>query len=375
MIRTLRASAPGATATATPPHRRNAWLALGTAAATLTAGLFVTVATAGPAQAATVSQPLRTMVANLPVATEVRTGYNRDLFKLWIDADGDGCNTRYEVLIDEATTKPTVGSGCSLTGGRWSSYYDGATWTLPSDIDIDHMVPLAEAWDSGARNWTAAQREAYANDLGDARTLAAVTDNVNQTKSDADPAEWMPPLSSVYCRYITEWTAVKTRWGLTADSAEKSALTSYANGCTNSTVTVTTVLGGGSTATATTTPTGGTGSCTGTNGTDVTIPDAGAAVTSSITIAGCGHTPAASASTISVNIVHTYRGDVSIYLYAPDGSYYVLKAASSSDSAANIITTYTANLSGETANGTWKLSLKDSYAGDTGYLTTWTLTV
>ncbi|MFD0525252.1 GmrSD restriction endonuclease domain-containing protein [Paractinoplanes durhamensis] len=170
MSRTLRASAPidppaPPEARATRRIRRRA-VAL---ALTLLAGGLVAVATAGPAQAATVSQPLRTMVANLPVATEVRTGYDRDLFNLWIDADGDGCNTRYEVLIDEATTKPTVGSGCSLTGGKWLSYYDGATWTDPSDIDIDHMVPLAEAWDSGARNWTAAQRESYANDLGDAR--------------------------------------------------------------------------------------------------------------------------------------------------------------------------------------------------------------
>jgi len=392
MSSTLRLSAPASSPTPTPttPTGRararsaaTARLAMVTAAAAVVAGGLVTVATAGPAQAATVSQPLRTMVANLPVATEVRTGYDRDLFNLWIDADGDGCNTRYEVLIAEATTAPTVGSGCSLTGGAWYSYYDGATWTDPADLDIDHMVPLAEAWDSGARNWTAAQREAYANDLGDPRPLVAVTDNVNQSKSDQDPAEWMPSLTSVYCRYITEWTADKTRWGLSVDSAEKSALTSYAAACTNSTVTVDVVLGSGSTATATTTATATatatatstSGTCTGTNGTDVNIPDAGSAVTSAITISGCSHTAASSASTVYVNIVHTYRGDLSIYLYAPDGTYYILKSASTSDSTANVITTYTANLSSETSNGAWTLSVKDNYSGDTGYINTWTLTV
>jgi hypothetical protein len=379
MSRTLRRATPAASAAPNTSTRTR--FALVAAALTLVSGGIVTIATAGPAQAATVSQPLRTMVANLPVATEVRTGYSRDLFNLWIDADGDGCNTRYEVLIAEAVTAPTVGSGCSLTGGRWYSYYDGAYWTATSDLDIDHMVPLAEAWDSGARNWTAAQREAYANDLGDPRPLVAVTDNVNQSKSDQDPAEWMPPLTSAYCRYITDWVADKTRWGLTVDSAEKTSLTSYAAACTNSTVTVEVVLGPGSTATATTTTTATAtatatpGTCSGTNGTDVTIPDAGSPVTSTITISGCSHTAASSTSSVYVNIVHTYRGDLSIYLYAPDGSYYILKSASTSDSAANVITTYTANLSSETSNGAWYLSVKDNYSGDTGYINTWTLTV
>ncbi|WP_063746554.1 proprotein convertase P-domain-containing protein [Catenuloplanes japonicus] len=376
MNRTLRrAPAPPATSVAGGPSARLRLAAAGGALAVVAAGL-ISVVTAAPAQAA-VSQPLRTMVANLPVATEVRTGYDRDLFNHWIDADGDGCNTRYEVLIAEATTTPSVGSGCALSGGRWSSYYDGATWTDPADLDIDHMVPLAEAWDSGARNWTSAQRQSFANDLGDARTLAAVTDNVNQSKSDQDPAEWMPSVSAVACRYITEWTAVKTRWGLTVDTSEKSKLTSVAAGCTNSTVTVDVVLGGGggTTPTATATPTGTGGTCAGTNGTDVAIPDSGTVVTSTITISGCSRSAASSTSTIYVNITHPFRGDISIYLYAPDNSYYVLKSASTTDSAADIITTYTTNLSSETANGAWKLSLKDNATGDAGTLTTWTLTV
>ncbi|MFG3602621.1 HNH endonuclease family protein [Micromonospora chersina] len=208
-------------------------------AATLLAAITATTAlTAAPAHAETYSAALRTAVANLPVASEVRTGYDRSLFPLWIDADGDGCNTRYEVLIAEATTKPTIGSGCSLSGGRWYSYYDNAYWTITSDLDIDHMVPLAEAWDSGARNWTTSRRQSYANDLGDSRPLVAVTDNVNQAKGDQDPATWMPPYSSARCRYINEWVATKIRWRLTVDTAEKNALTSWANSCPNVTITV-----------------------------------------------------------------------------------------------------------------------------------------
>ncbi|MEJ3745982.1 proprotein convertase P-domain-containing protein [Actinomycetes bacterium KLBMP 9797] len=334
-----------------------------------------TLIAASPAAAATVSKPLRTLVADLPVATENRTGYNRDLFPHWIDADSDGCNTRYEVLIAEAVTAPSVGSGCTLTGGRWYSYYDGAYWTLPSDIDIDHFVPLAEAWDSGASGWTTAKRQSFANDLGDARSLAAVTDNVNQSKSDQDPAEWMPSLTSVHCRYVGEWAAVKTRWGLTVDSAEKSALASYAASCSNVTITVETVAGGTTpTTTPTITPTSSATACAATNGTDVTVPDAGPAVTSSVTVAGCARA-ASSSSRVYVYIVHSYRGDLVVTLVAPDGSTYPLKSADSEDSAANVNTTYTANLSSETANGTWTLRVQDTYAEDTGYLNTWTLTV
>ena len=194
---------------------------------------------APPAYAATYSAPLRTAVAGLAVATEIRTGYDRDLFPHWIDADGDRCNTRYEVLIAEATTRPTVSSPCVLSGGRWYSYYDNTSWTNPSDLDIDHLVPLAEAWDSGARSWTTSRRQSFANDLGDSRSLVAVTDNVNQSKGDQDPATWMPSYSAARCRYVGEWIAVKVRWRLTVDAAEKSALTSFANSCSNVTITVT----------------------------------------------------------------------------------------------------------------------------------------
>jgi hypothetical protein len=189
------------------------------------------------AHAETYSAPFMTAISDLTVATEVRTGYDRDLFPHWIDADGDGCNTRNEVLIAEADDPVTVGSGCSLSGGRWFSYYDRVSWTNPSDIDIDHMVPLAEAWDSGARTWTTSVRQSFANDLGDSRTLVGVTDNVNQEKGDQDPREWMPTYDK--CRYLREWVAVKLRWRLSVDSGEKSALTSLASGCSNTTITVT----------------------------------------------------------------------------------------------------------------------------------------
>jgi hypothetical protein len=120
-----------------------------------------------------------------------------------VDADRDRCDTRAEVLYAEARTKPRVGVGCTLVGGRWYSPYDHRWWTRTSDVDIDHVVALAEAWDSGARRWSTASRRAFANDWGDAGTLAAVTDNVNSAKGDRDPAQWLPPYTAYRCTYIT----------------------------------------------------------------------------------------------------------------------------------------------------------------------------
>ncbi|WP_026912903.1 HNH endonuclease family protein [Patulibacter minatonensis] len=198
-----------------------------------------TAVTLTPAVASAASTTLKAGVSALPGATESRTGYERSKFKLWIDADSDGCDTRREVLIDEAVKAPTVGSGCSLTNGSWTSPYDGERWTDIADLDIDHVVPLAEAWDSGASKWTATRRESYANDLSDPRTLIAVTDSLNQAKGDKDPAEWEPPLTSYRCTYAAEWVSVKLRWGLTVDTAERSALASRAAGCPSTTITYT----------------------------------------------------------------------------------------------------------------------------------------
>lgn len=172
---------------------------------------------------------LRSAVRDLGVRDERRTGYDRDLFPHWIDADADGCSTRYEVLIAEARRKPTVSAGCWLHGGTWSSYYDRGTTTNPSDYDVDHLVPLAEAWDSGAYEWNTDTRTRYANDLRDPRSLVAVTAASNRTKSDRDVTEWLPAYDQ--CRYIADWVAVKLRWSLTVDASEKTTLTRMAASC------------------------------------------------------------------------------------------------------------------------------------------------
>ncbi|MEW2051656.1 HNH endonuclease family protein [Streptomyces sp. NBC_00377] len=170
----------------------------------------------------------RTYLASLTVKAENRTGYDRDLFPTWITISGT-CNTR-EYILKRDGTNVVTNSACTATSGSWYSPYDGATWTAASDLDIDHLVPLAEAWDSGASAWTTAQRQGFANDVTRPQ-LIAVTDNVNQSKSDQDPAEWMPSVTSYRCTYVRAWVQVKYYYGLSVDSAEKSALTSYLAGC------------------------------------------------------------------------------------------------------------------------------------------------
>ncbi|MET8732172.1 HNH endonuclease family protein [Streptomyces parvus] len=180
--------------------------------------------------------PLADAIRKIPVAEEQRAGYERDSFRHWVDEDGDGCPTRQEVLIAEAVTDPEQGTRCTLSGGSWMSYYDEVEVTDAKRLDIDHMVPLAEAWDSGAHAWTPERREAYANDLDAERSLVAVTAKTNRSKADRDPAQWMPPAESARCTYLVDWTATKLRWGLSADTAEQAALLELAEPCADSTV-------------------------------------------------------------------------------------------------------------------------------------------
>ncbi len=148
--------------------------------------------------------------------------YERYKFPHWADLNGDGCDTRQAVLIEESTVEVSRRADCTVTGGRWYSVYDGKRWTNPSDVDIDHVVALKEAWVSGAYDWSKTKRRRFANDLKFRPSLRAVTDNVNQSKSDRDPAEWLP--SRARCSYAINWVQVKYRWRLRANAGELDAL-------------------------------------------------------------------------------------------------------------------------------------------------------
>ncbi|MEU3702229.1 HNH endonuclease [Streptomyces anulatus] len=196
--------------------------------------------TAQAAQAAPAAEvtTLADAVGLLKVTEEDRAGYTRASFRHWTAGEDatDGCDTRSEVLLAEAVVAPTVGTGCELTGGRWTSYFDGQEVTDAGSLDVAHTVALGEAWDSGASAWTAGRREAYANDQGADVSLVAVTSRTNRRKSDHDPADWMPPSPEVQCRYTGEWVSTKLRWQLTADDRELEALKVYAEGPCEDTV-------------------------------------------------------------------------------------------------------------------------------------------
>ncbi len=162
------------------------------------------------------------VLVGLRVAPEgPRTGYRRELFNHWVDADRDGCDTREEVLIAESRSTAQVDPYvCKVLEGDWYSLYDGLTFTDPAELDIDHMVPLAEAWDSGAANWDAGRRQSFANDLYHQQALRAVSASSNRSKGDLDPGQWKPTRDNAWCEYANDWVTAKKAWDLTADQNE-----------------------------------------------------------------------------------------------------------------------------------------------------------
>ena len=156
----------------------------------------------------------------LRVEAEHRSGYDRDaVFGGWLYSGG--MSTRERVLAAER-----------LADGSWHSAYDNVVVADASKLDIDHLVPLAEAWESGGYAWTAATWRRFGNDLGDPRSLIAVTASANRSKGAGDPADWLPPRTQYRCRYAADWVAVKTRWELSVDRREQAAIETLIDGCT-----------------------------------------------------------------------------------------------------------------------------------------------
>ena len=112
--------------------------------------------------------------------------------------------------------------------GEWLDPYTGRTYTDPSEIDIDHVVPLANAWRSGASSWGEARREQYANDP---QVLLSAEDNANQEKGDKGPEAWKPPIRTIWCDYAIRWVDIKASYHLSVNQQEKAALEQMLGTC------------------------------------------------------------------------------------------------------------------------------------------------
>lgn len=190
-----------------------------------------TPAPAGPATApAPFAGSLRRAVEALAVRRERDAGWSRSRFGSWTDADGDCQDTRAEVLVAESRVRPRFAGDlrCVVAAGRWRSTYDSTTVGLATRTRTVATVPLREAWQSGARGWTATRRAALANDLRDPRTLRVVSATGALRRAEREVTEWLP---RARCGYAADWVAVKLRWGLSVDRAERRLLRSVAADC------------------------------------------------------------------------------------------------------------------------------------------------
>ncbi|WP_405976745.1 HNH endonuclease family protein [Streptomyces sp. NBC_00988] len=158
------------------------------------------------------------------------TGYSRSKFPHWITQHGT-CDTRETVLVRDGQDV-LQDDQCRAVSGTWTSAYDGKVSSKPStEVDIDHMVPLANGWRSGADEWTTVKRRQFANDLENPQ-LIAVSASSNRQKGDQSPDQWTPPLRTYWCTYSRAWTHVKYVYSLNVTAPEKAMLDTMLDTCT-----------------------------------------------------------------------------------------------------------------------------------------------
>ncbi len=190
-------------------------------------------ATTGGASAGTALAALATVKV---AAAGSLTGYTRLKFgQAWADVDHNGCDTRNDVLkrdLTRTTYRTTGGHRCVVLSGILADPYTARqihfTKASATKVQIDHVVPLADAWRTGASGWSTARRTALANDPGN---LLAVDGSSNESKGDSDASEWLPPNHGYRCAYVARQVGIKAKYHLTVTPAERDAIRAVLSTC------------------------------------------------------------------------------------------------------------------------------------------------
>ncbi len=165
------------------------------------------------------SSPVAPAVASRGVIDD---HYDRGGWPHWIDADHDCQDTRTEALVAASEIPVTFvdGDRCEVARGRWRCPYTDAVITDPRELDVDHLVPLAEAHRSGGAHWSKQRRRQYANDLAERDHLVVVVARANRSKGSRTIAQWLPDEPGFRCQYVEAWVRIKRKWQLTIDAGE-----------------------------------------------------------------------------------------------------------------------------------------------------------
>lgn len=197
-------------------------------------------APAGPTPADTQASPVPdddrlAVVLSLEVKGRApKTGYDRALFgQAWQDVDRNGCDTRNDILRRDLTDLVVKAgtNGCVALSGTLVDPFSGAVIDFArggSQVQIDHVVPLMDAWQKGAQAWDAEKRARFANDPAN---LLAVSTKLNSQKSDGDAATWLPPNKAFRCDYVARQATVKHAYGLWTTQAERDAMVRVLSSC------------------------------------------------------------------------------------------------------------------------------------------------
>lgn len=218
------------------PNSTHAPTATATLAPMLTASATLPTPTLVPPESQQLSGSIIAIFEHLITITEVATSlpdYDRGDWRHWRDEDGDCQNTRHEVLIEESLRDVTFKDDkrCQVATGEWLAPYSNVLVTDATTLDVDHMVPLKNAHDSGGWAWDKDKKADYANETGYGNHLIAVTASANRQKGAAGPEKWKPLNKDYWCDYAISWVQIKARWGLSATEDEWAALQEMLQAC------------------------------------------------------------------------------------------------------------------------------------------------